>query len=264
MNPILFAVIVVSVIGLIGGIVLSVASVLMSVPTDENIEKIREELPGANCGGCGYSGCDGYAEAVAKGEAPGNLCSPGGAETAQKISEILGVDSGEFIPKVARLKCRGGCEETTRTFEYSGVKTCSALSAMFSGNKSCKYGCLGLGDCMAVCKNGAIKVGENGYAEIDEDLCTGCGNCAKVCPKGVIEMVQKDIPAYYVVCNNTDKGAVARKECKTACIGCGICTKQCEFDAVKVENNLASIDPEKCTSCGKCAEKCPQKCIVKA
>lgn len=263
MNSILLAVIIVSAIGLVVGIGLSAASVAMEVPVDEKQVAVRELLPGANCGGCGYSGCDAYAEAVVKGEAEPGLCAPGGAETAKKIAELLGVSGGEFVPHAAYVRCFGGCEHTQKAFEYRGIKTCAGVNSLFSGDSSCNFGCLGRGDCAEVCTAGAITVNENGVAVVDERLCTGCGKCVKACPKGIIDLRPMNQPNHLeVTCSNKDKGPAARKACTVACIGCGLCVKTCEFDAVHVTDNLATIDPDKCVRCGKCAQKCPRKCIL--
>ncbi len=261
MSMIVLAIIIVSVIGVIAGIGLSVASVALEVPVDEKVEQAREALPGANCGGCGYSGCDAYAEAVAKGEAEPTLCAPGGAETAKKLSEIAGV-SGEFVKKVAYVSCNGGCENTSKKFEYKGIGSCVAVNALFGGDNSCNFGCLGRGDCVSACDEKGVFINENGIAEIDPNSCIGCGKCAKACPRGIIKLLPEKEPQVIVKCNNKEKGAVARKNCKVACIGCGLCAKVCESGAITVEDNLAFIDPTKCTACGKCIEKCPQKCIV--
>ena len=260
MSMIVIAIIIVAAIGLIAGIGLSFASVALEVPKDERVEKARELLPGANCGGCGFSGCDAYAEAVINGLADSTLCAPGGAEVSKGLAEILGVEAGDFIEKIAHVKCNGGCENTEKKFEYRGIKSCAAVTTLFSGDNSCNFGCLGLGDCVGVCPNDCIKINANGIAEIDTLQCSGCGACATACPKSVIEIIPK-IKSYKVNCNNKDKGAVSRKVCEVSCIGCGICKKQCEYDAITIENNLASINPTLCTGCGKCAEKCPQKCI---
>ena len=261
MNTILLAVIVVAGIGLIAGLGLSLASVLMAVKTDEKVEQLRAELPGANCGACGFSGCDGYAEALAKGEAKPGACAPGGTEMNLKLGEILGVSVEMTEPMVATVKCNGICDHVENKMFYTGVSTCKAANMMYGGTLSCSFGCLGFGDCEKACQYGAIKV-INGKATVDKDKCTACTACAKACPKSIIEMMPKEKKYAKVVCSNKDKGAVARKVCEVACIGCMKCAKVCPSEAVVVENNLARIDPAKCTACGKCVEACPQKCIA--
>ena len=129
------------------------------------------------------------------------------------------------------------------------------------GFKACSYGCLGLGSCVAVCPFEAMRMGPNGLPEVNDERCTGCGKCVAECPRGIISLVPRSRKVH-VLCSNRDKGAVARKLCKVACIACKRCEKACEHEAIKVENNVARIDYIKCTNCGKCAEVCPAKCII--
>lgn len=261
MNSILLAVIIVAGIGLVAGLGLSIASIVMAVKTDEKVEALRAELPGANCGACGFSGCDGYAEALAKGEAKPGLCAPGGAEMNAKLGEILGVAVEMTEPMVATVKCNGTCDHVGNKMHYFGVSTCKAANMMYGGNLACSFGCLGFGDCMKACQYGAIEV-INGKANVNPEKCTACTACQKACPKSIIEMMPKEKAYAKIVCSNKDKGAVARKVCEVACIGCGKCAKLCPTEAIKLENNLGRIDPDKCIACGKCVEACPQKCIV--
>lgn len=257
---ILFAVAIIGGIGLLGGILLSVISHICD-KGDENqrLADIRDALPGANCGACGYAGCDSYAEAVEKGEAEPNLCAPGGNDTAEKLSEILGVEIS-VTKKVAKVMCNGCDANAVLKYNYTGMQSCRAAAMLSGGDKVCEFGCLGLGDCISACQYNAISIVE-GVAVIDKELCGGCGACAKVCPKQVISVVV-DKKSANIPCNNKQKGAAARKACKVACIGCNACVRACEFDAVKVENFLATVDAEKCTACGKCVSACPQKIIT--
>ena len=259
MTAILIAVGAAAVIALAAGVILAVASVVFAVPTDEKVEALKEVLPGANCGACGYSGCEGYAAAMAHDGAAVGLCSPGGEEVAAKTGEILGV-SGTVVKKAALVAC-GGCDTLAKkAHTYRGVASCKAASKFYGGDKACSYGCLGYGDCAAACDRDAITL-ENGIAKVNKELCVGCGVCADVCPKSLIS-VTMSLTAATVVCSSHDKGGVARKLCTAACIGCMKCQKVCEAGAITVTNFLASVDPEKCTACGKCVEACPQKCIV--
>lgn len=257
MNPILLAIILVAGIGLICGIGLSVASELMAVPKDETADKIRECLPGANCGACGFSGCDGYAAALSEGKTKEtNLCAPGGADTAADIAAVLGVEAGEIVPMSAFVHCNGTPENTEIKLNYQGKQSCKMASQLFGGPKECVYGCIGYGDCVNACEYDAIKISD-GVARVNPMLCKACKKCISICPKGLIELVPMYKTLATVTCKNHNKGAFTRKECKVGCIGCMKCQKACEFGAVTVENNTAHVDYSKCTGCGKCVEQCP-------
>lgn len=258
---ILIAVVIVSLIGIIIGVGLSVASSFFEVPKDETEEKIRECLPGANCGACGYSGCDGYAAAIAKGETDNiSLCAPGGNDTASAIGEITGKKAENIVPVAAVVRCNGTCESSEEKLNYEGITTCKAASMMFGGQKSCVHGCLGYGDCMNACENGAISICD-GVAKIDILKCSACARCMNTCPKGLIDLLPVNRLQAAVMCRNREKGAIAQKVCKVSCIGCGKCQKACEAGAISVESFLARVDAYKCTGCGKCADACPKKCI---
>lgn len=260
MNGIFIAVGLVAGIGLLIGLILSIASIIMAVPKDEKAEKILEALPGANCGACGFSGCSGYANALAKGEAEVGLCAPGGLACTKEISAILGVDAGNAEPKVAVVKCMGSLDNTTYKAEYSGIRSCAAAMRIGGGLTACSYGCMGLGDCEQVCPYDAVHVC-NGVAYVTADKCRACTLCVKACPRGIIEIVpRKDMAV--VRCSNHDKGGVTRKLCSAGCIGCKKCEKTCEAGAVKVKDFCAYVDPELCTNCGACVEACPQNCIT--
>jgi len=256
---ILIPVIIVATIGLIAGLGLALASKFMAVPTDEKQEKIRECLPGANCGACGYSGCDGYAEAIANGEAEPNKCAPGGVATATQLAEILGV-SVDTEEKIAFISCNGNRSITKQKYAYDGMMSCNAANLVHLGPVACEYGCIGYGDCANACPFGAITV-VDGKPIVCKDTCVGCGKCVKTCPKGLISLVPKSAKVF-VKCNNTQKGAPVVKVCAVSCIGCGLCAKTCESGAIKVENNVAKIDYSLCTSCGKCRDACKRKAIV--
>ncbi len=255
MGEILTAVLTVSAVGLFFGIVLVIAAKFFYVKEDETAAKISEVLPGANCGGCGYSGCSSYAKAIAKGEADLNLCLVGGNELLDKLSEICGKTAEAKEPVVACVLCRGTCDITEKRHEYEGVTTCKGANMLYSGDGSCAYGCLGYGDCVKACVFGAIKI-VDGVARVDKTLCRGCSTCVNNCPKGVIKLV----PTYCktaVLCSSKDRGADTRKACKGGCIGCKKCEKECPSGAITVVDNHAVIDYSKCDNCGHCAEACP-------
>lgn len=244
-------------------VILTLTSHFFSVPVDETEEKIRDCLAGANCGACGYSGCDGYAKALADGSCTKtNLCTPGGDSSAQKISEILGVEAEDVVTVVAYVACNGNCNALPKRYTYQGSRSCKIANMSYSGDKMCTYACLGYGDCANVCPNNAISV-VNGVAVVDSKKCIGCGLCAKTCPKKMIHLI-RDEERVIVACSNHDKGAVTKKTCSNGCIGCGLCKRNCPEEAITIENNLAIIDYEKCVKCGKCAEVCPVGCLKEA
>ena len=241
-------------------IILTITSHFFSVKTDEKEAAIRDCLAGANCGACGYSGCDGYAKALADGSCTKtNLCTPGGDAVAKQVSEILGVEAEDVEKVVAFISCNGNCNAVKSRYEYLGYKSCKIANMSYSGDKLCTYACLGHGDCAKACPKGAISV-ESGVAVVDPEKCIGCGLCVKTCPKGMVKLISADAQ-YRVACSNHDKGIMTKKVCSNGCIGCGLCKKNCPEEAIIVENNLASIDYSKCKGCGKCATVCPVKCI---
>ena len=252
-------VIIVAVIGIIAGLGLALAAKFMSVPVDEKETEIRNCLPGPNCGACGFSGCDGYASALAKGEAPPDKCAPGGDDTASALSKILGVEVNAE-PKIAFIACHGNCDTVNTKYEYTGLKTCAAANLLHSGPLECRFGCIGYGDCMRSCPFGAISM-QNDRPLICEDICVGCGKCASVCPKSIISIIPKN-SSTRVWCSNNDKGPQAVKVCKTSCIACGMCVKTCKHDAISIADNVAIIDYAKCTGCKECAAVCKRKAII--
>ncbi|MFI3324822.1 MAG: RnfABCDGE type electron transport complex subunit B [Clostridia bacterium] len=258
MNGIILGIIIVAVIGIVAGVGLSIASIVMAVPKDEKAEALLEKLPGANCGACGFSGCEGYAVAMAKGEAEVGLCSPGGADCAAACGEILGVIAS-VETKTAVVHCMGNSDFTADKMNYDGIPSCAAAALLAGGVSSCRFGCMGLGDCVRACQYGAIEI-VNGLAVINPEKCRGCSLCVAACPKNLISFIPYRDQAI-VRCANCDKGASVTKICKVGCIGCMKCVKSCEVGAVKVTNFKATIDPSKCIACGKCVEVCPRKII---
>ena len=261
---ILIATLIVAAVGLFCAVMLVLAAKFFAVSEDETEKLIRECLPGANCGACGYAGCDGYAKALAedkdKKTIKANLCTPGADATAQAIAEILGVECEDVIEQVAVLHCYGDCNHTSNKMDYVGIRSCEAAKTMYGGNGKCTFGCIGLGACVKVCPQDAICL-KNGIAHIDTRKCIGCGICVRTCPQKLISLMA-DVESVLVTCNNKEKGAAARQKCTNACIGCKKCEKTCQSGAIKVENNLATIDYSLCTGCGECAKNCPVGCIL--
>lgn len=258
-SVILYPVLIVGAIGLIFGCLLAFASIVFKVDTDEREELIVSELPGANCGACGYAGCSAYAAAIVNDGAPVNACSVGKDAVAEKIADIMGVSAEAVEPKVARVMCMGTHDVSIDKYEYHGISDCAAAARLAGGAKGCPNGCLGLGNCVSVCKFGAISI-VNGVAVIDENKCTACGMCINKCPKHIIKFIPKKNKVW-VPCSNNEKGAITKQYCSVGCLGCKMCEKVCPVGAVKVTDNFASIDFSLCINCGECAQKCPKNVI---
>lgn len=257
---ILIPVLVVVAIAILCAVLLTLSSIFFAVKEDERAVAIRDCLPGANCGACGYSGCDGYAKALSEGSATAtNLCVPGGDDTSKAIANILGVEAADVIEQVAYVGCNGKCDVVEKKYRYDGHKTCRTANLAYSGDRMCNFACLGYGDCARVCPQNAIRI-EDGIARIDPRKCIGCGMCARECPNGLIKLI-RDTSRVVVECSNHDKGAVTRKACTNGCIACGKCEKTCPHGAITVKDNLAVIDYEKCTGCAECVAVCPVHCI---
>jgi len=246
-------------LGILFGVVLAVASHLFSIKLDERIPQVQENLPGANCGGCGYTGCAQLAEAIVKGEATPDRCNACNGENLKKIGEIMGIEVSDPVPVCAHVMCSGNKHTTAFKYHYEGAKDCIAAQKMGGGDKACPNGCIGLGTCLSVCKYDAIHI-EDGVAVVDEKKCVGCGGCAKVCPMHIIKIIPVS-SNYCVACRSVEKGAITRKMCETGCIACRICEKNCPVGAITVTDFCAHIDQKKCIGCGKCAEKCPRHII---
>ena len=252
------AVVLCTLVGAVGAIILVAASKFMAVEEDPRIEEVAGCLAGANCGGCGYAGCADYAKAVVMDGVPCDKCAPGGPKAAAAIAKIMGGEASA-VEKKAVVQCQGNTEHCKPSYDYKGIQTCAAAAALAGGPSACAYGCLGLGDCTRACKFDAIHV-INGVAVVDRKKCTGCTACTVTCPRHVIQM-KPIAPQPAVKCSNKDKGALVNKTCKVGCIACGLCVRNCPNQAIFLKDNVAVIDYTKCNGCGTCVSKCPKKAI---
>ena len=243
---IVYAVVVLGVLGALFGLVLAIASKVFEVKKDPREEAILSHLAGANCGGCGYPGCAGCAAAILAGDAPVTACAPAGAENAAAIAEIMGQAAPTGDRQVAFVRCNGGTNAKKR-YEYVGVKDCLSATKVAAGPLECQFGCLGFGSCVSACQFGAMSVGPNGAAVVDPDKCTNCMACAKACPRHLIVPVPASERKVHVACS---------------CIGCGLCEKECKKDAIHVVGGVAVVDYDKCIGCKMCTKVCPRDAIL--
>ncbi len=261
MNIILSTFILALVMALVIGFLLAVFKQLFHVEVNPTEAKVREALPGANCGACGYPGCDGLAAAIAAGNAPVNACPVGGPAVAKKVGDIMGV-SASAETKVALLLCQGTKELSPAKAEYNGVKTCRAAKLSINGLKLCDYGCIGFGDCVSACMFDALSMGEDGLPHVDYAKCVGCGKCASECPQKIFAMTPSDRKGAVALCSNRNpKKAQVLKDCKVGCIKCGKCEKVCPKSCIKVTNGIPVVDYAVCDSCGECVKNCPTKVL---
>lgn len=266
MEVLLYTILTLCVLGVLAAVILYFVAQKFKVEEDPRIDCVEKMLPGANCGGCGFAGCRGMAEALVKRDDISALfCPVGGGDTMKAVAGYLGKAAAEKEPQAATVRCGGTCAKRPRTNRYDGASSCAVAASLYAGETGCSFGCIGYGDCVTACAFGAIAVNpETGIPEVDPDKCTACGACVKACPKKIIELRKKwpKNRAVYVSCVSHDKGAAVTKACKAGCIGCGKCAKVCPFGAITVEGNLAYIDPAKCKLCRKCVNECPTGAIV--
>jgi len=247
-------------IGIALAVILVIADKKLAVKEDPRVIQVLESLPGANCGACGFAGCAAYASAVVEGKTSLTNCKPGGQVVAEKLSQILGIESVEAeYPKKARVFCSGGLKEAVRDKVYTGIETCEAAH-LIGGEKACLYSCLGYGDCVRACPFNAMYMNDNGLPVVDLAKCTGCGECVIACPRGIMDLTDVD-EAVHVYCRSKDNGPVVRKISSAACIACKLCEKDDDTGAVKIVDNLSKIDYSISKAPLKAILRCPTKVI---
>ena len=254
---IIIAAAVLGILGLIFGLLLGATGRAFAVDCNPKIGEVREILPGANCGACGYPGCDGYAAAVADSGCDVNLCAVGGPAVAAKIGAIMGVEAQQGARMVAAMACQGAWNHCADKAQYEGIADCVAASLVNAGTKACAFACLGLGTCERACPFDAIHIDPlKKIAVVDEQKCQACKKCVSACPQHVLTMRPAG-RSVNVGCHNPGKGMELKEKCDVACIACEACVKACAFDALHMEGNNPVVDYEKCVGCMACADACP-------
>lgn len=265
MDYIFLSILILGAIGLFAAAVLYFVAKKFFVAEDPRIAEIEAILPGANCGGCGLSGCSAFAKACCTASSLDGLsCTGIGDEEMKKIASIVGLAEGKRVKKVAVIRCNAACETRDKVNHYDGIRSCALENSLYQGESACTFGCLGMGDCVVACPFGAMTFSENSdFPTIDIAKCTGCGKCLEACPRNIPQIVnvREGEKLVYVNCSNKNKGALAMKDCSVSCIGCGKCQRVCTHEAVTIASFLADIDTTKCVGCGDCVEQCPRHSI---
>ena len=256
---VLRALIPLGILGLAFGAVIGIAGKKLHSENNGLMDKIMAELPMTNCGACGYATCEEFANALMNKAVRPHKCTIADNQTILQLARLSGQKALKPVKMRAQVMCSGTADLAPKKYNYDGIMDCISVSRIGVGDKACPYGCLGYGTCVKSCPFGAIKV-ENGVAVVEYEKCTGCGLCSKACPKGIIKMVPYR-SEYWVGCNSKNDGATVKNYCGIGCIGCGICEKNCSTDAIRVIDNVATIDYKKCIKCGTCFEKCPRSTI---
>ena len=252
-------------LGLVAAVMLTVASKFFYVQEDPRVAKVLDALPGANCGGCGYAGCEGYAIAVVNEPAiPASLCCAGGPDTAAKVGDLTGKAAGGSEPQKAFRRCEKVEGNVAQRFEYSGIDTCAAAAKLDNGETACTYACLGYGDCLRVCQFNAL-VMVNGMPQVLGTNCTGCGNCIKACPRNIMQLVPKRV-RIMVHCSTQDKLKAVTDVCGVGCISCMKCVKACPAKALSLLGGRIEVDQAACLAYGDecreaCVDSCPRKIL---
>jgi electron transport complex protein RnfB len=252
-----------SLIGVVSAVLLGTAAQKFHVDIDPRIQAVLDALPGANCGACGNPSCFAAAEGVVEERLPVTICVAGGQDVADAVAAAMGAEVCEVAQVVSCRHCGGGVN-ALHAYEYSGVRSCNAVSKLAGGTLLCPAGCFGLGDCVRACPFDAMTLDSRGLPVIDPAKCTGCGICVTECPRGkgsgLLELAPT-MGAVAVRCSSRDKVKARRDYCTRSCIACKKCERVCPSDAIHVVDMLAVVDHGKCSACYACVSVCPQDCI---
>lgn len=248
-------------LGVFFGFALAATSRRFFVPTNPVVDRVRNVLPSANCGACGFAGCQAYAEAVVEEtKTSPSLCVPGGQNTAEVVAELSGKQAEAVTARLAVLRCHGTTAYVQEQATYRGIRSCAAASLVFGGPRACKNGCLGLGDCVRTCPFDAMHIGEWGIVAIDPARCTGCGLCIPACPKSILELYPRD-HRIELACVAREKVAAVRAKCLVGCTTCQKCVGACPAQAISWDGLTIQIDHAKCQAYGPtCGEVCVEVC----
>ena len=222
-------------------LMLALANRRLFVYEDPRIDEVDALLPKSNCGACGLAGCRNFAEKAVAGEVVPARCTVSSPAQTAAIAHLLGVDAGEVDRRVARLACAGGRHVAFLRARYVGLSTCRAAAVVSGGGKECGWGCLGLGDCVSVCLQGAITLDPHGLPVVDMEKCTACNDCVTACPKALFSL-QSVSHHLWVACRNRAEGDLAEAACEVACTACGKCVADSAPGLLTVRDNLAEID----------------------
>lgn len=249
-------------VGLVFAVLIAAANRRLRVWEDPRIDAVAAMLPNANCGACGLPGCRAFAEQAVAGAIAPAKCTVSSEAGIAAIADYLGVDAGEALRQVARLRCAGGHDVAVQRAEYRGLATCAAANAVAGGGKGCSWGCLGFGDCEGVCDFDAITMNDAGIPVVDPARCTACGDCVEACPKDLFVLMPVS-QHLLVQCRNLVAGDEVLDDCRVACTACGRCVQDSAPGLISVASGVAVIDYERIAlEDVRAIDRCPTGAIV--